>query len=839
MAAIDRPTPQPRLSKASADRPQAPPRRAVVSLFNESSPSLPTLSSTDTASASSESTPTPSVFDRPYSSVLAVENPEYMSLEQFRQICKSSFAAEPTLSSSISSQLRRPPPRPRAASKVMDALDDCVSVKSMDRDIQLELMDDTRSTYDSWIDKHPAPDNPEAVGESVCFSGWTKVVLNKKDHKKLWCTLKNLTLVFYPSDEENTTILLGPIRLQHLVYMGNDVDSSSPAFSLVFDTTIDHHSSPLNLQLTVADVGVRDCWLMLLAKCIVPNHDTLVYSMDAVDQAGPVYLRQGATSLWCRGWAYAREKRFFYVAESSENVFEIDIRKLVAIKTNVNRQDWCHKVAHSINGPLLLALDGGSLYLQGFCDSATRRWRDVLQWQLTLPSNRLDHQRLTADNVPVMVDKCIKFIATHGLFQEGLYRKNGSSSEVRQLMEEFKQDPTNVHIVRNNDESVNTVAEVLRRFFRRLDDSLLTRQLVPRLLQICNMPEAEFHRKIIMYQETLNELPAVNYNTLRKLLDHLKDVTEKCTRNKATISNIAKIFGPTLLSCDKDDEENNLSNFNTTAQHSQVVHDLISNFVAIFRVTEDEIKTKSLIDRAGWVNDAVQETGNAPKARADGLLVSIHLFERDNQAFNVQSEMTAHEVCQFAISHRQLPVDEGPYALFEVIRSGQLERRVGDDEKVRSMVVGRWLEWKNDASDCYLVVKRDLLRHRLATVDSYPFASDVRVAEVGGKSFKKASLQLQRGHVCYYKDSKCQKMIGEWPVEKMLWFNGHEHKRDPPSPYTLTFFVDGDKKMAPDKSKFLGMCLVFRQEIDLFRWLAAVLSIHKPLDAFSRPLVDC
>lgn len=65
------------------------------------------------------------------------------------------------------------------------------------------------------------------------------------------------------------------------------------------------------------------------------------------------------------------------------------------------------------------------------------------------------------------------------------------------------------------------------------------------------MPETDFHRKINLYQETLNELPPVNFNTLRKLLDHLKDVTENSTRNKATIANIAKVFGPTLLSCDK------------------------------------------------------------------------------------------------------------------------------------------------------------------------------------------------------------------------------------------------------------------------------------------------
>lgn len=261
MAAVDRPTPRPRLTKIAADKPQPPPRRALLPL-HESPPFPPSTASSESLSLSSS--PCPS------SPVLAVENPEYMSLEQFRQVSSDS-------SDRIAPSRHRQAPLPPIA---MDALDDCVSVTSLDRKVSLELVEETRSTYDSWIDKHPLPGNPDAVGESVCFSSWTKVVLNKKDHKRLWCTLKNLTLIFYPSDEEviaisvfvhvfscqDTTISLGPIWLQHLIYIGNDVDSSSVAFSLVFDTTLDHISAPLNLQLTVADDQVRDCWLMLLAK---------------------------------------------------------------------------------------------------------------------------------------------------------------------------------------------------------------------------------------------------------------------------------------------------------------------------------------------------------------------------------------------------------------------------------------------------------------------------------------------------------------------------------------------------------------------------------------------
>ncbi len=73
--------------------------------------------------------------------------------------------------------------------------------------------------------------------------------------------------------------------------------------------------------------------------------------------------------------------------------------------------------------------------------------------------------------------------------------------------------------------------------------------------------------------------------------------------------------------------------------------------------------------------------------------------------FNQQAERTAQEICQFAIGHRKIVDNPDDYALFEVVRGGQLVRRVQPNEKIRTMVVGRWLQW--DAQDCYLVFKKD------------------------------------------------------------------------------------------------------------------------------------
>lgn len=41
-----------------------------------------------------------------------------------------------------------------------------------------------------------------------------------------------------------------------------------------------------------------------------------------------------------------------------------------------------------------------------------------------------------------------------------------------------------------------------------------------------------------------------------------------------------------------------------------------------------------------------------------------------------------------------------------MIRKGQLERRIGANESIKSIVLGRWLEWE-EFQDNYLLLKND------------------------------------------------------------------------------------------------------------------------------------
>ena len=65
-----------------------------------------------------------------------------------------------------------------------------------------------------------------------------------------------------------------------------------------------------------------------------------------------------------------------------------------------------------------------------------------------------------------------------GLGHEGIYRKNGAKSRIKLLMEEFRKDARNVKL-RIGDNFIEDVTDVLKRFFREIDDPIFMAELHP------------------------------------------------------------------------------------------------------------------------------------------------------------------------------------------------------------------------------------------------------------------------------------------------------------------------------------------------------------------------
>ncbi|PWY67498.1 RhoGAP-domain-containing protein [Aspergillus heteromorphus CBS 117.55] len=149
--------------------------------------------------------------------------------------------------------------------------------------------------------------------------------------------------------------------------------------------------------------------------------------------------------------------------------------------------------------------------------------------------------------VPMIVYQCFQAIELFGLDMEGIYRLSGSATHISHMKSLFDNDSSQVDFT--NPESfyhdVNSVAGLLKQFFRDLPDPLFTSQYYTDFVNAARIDD-DIQRRDSMHA-LINNLPDAHYATLRALVLHLNKIQEHYTENRMNAGNIAICFGPTLM----------------------------------------------------------------------------------------------------------------------------------------------------------------------------------------------------------------------------------------------------------------------------------------------------
>ncbi|XP_034745279.1 oligophrenin-1-like isoform X1 [Etheostoma cragini] len=144
------------------------------------------------------------------------------------------------------------------------------------------------------------------------------------------------------------------------------------------------------------------------------------------------------------------------------------------------------------------------------------------------------------------VRKCINYIETKGVTQEGVYRTVGSNIQVQKLLNAFF-DPTKPGDVdlHSNDWDDKTITSALKFYLRSLSEPLMTYSLHRDLVCAAKSDNLDFRLSEI--HSLSYKLPEKNREMLEMLIKHLVNVCSHSEENRMTPSNMAVIFGPTLM----------------------------------------------------------------------------------------------------------------------------------------------------------------------------------------------------------------------------------------------------------------------------------------------------
>ncbi|KAL2065434.1 hypothetical protein VTL71DRAFT_3104 [Oculimacula yallundae] len=178
--------------------------------------------------------------------------------------------------------------------------------------------------------------------------------------------------------------------------------------------------------------------------------------------------------------------------------------------------------------------------------------------------------------VPMVVYQCIQAVDLFGLEVEGIYRLSGTTSHVNKIKAIFDNDASQVDFrdPANFFHDVNSVAGLLKQFFRDLPDPLLTSEHYPGFIEAARNEDDIVRRDSL--HAIINSLPDPNYATLRALTLHLHRVQENSPSNRMNASNLAIVFGPTLMGA------NTGPNIQDAGWQVRVIDTILQNVYQIF-----------------------------------------------------------------------------------------------------------------------------------------------------------------------------------------------------------------------------------------------------------------
>uniref|UniRef100_A0AAY4CP84 SLIT-ROBO Rho GTPase-activating protein 3 n=1 Tax=Denticeps clupeoides TaxID=299321 RepID=A0AAY4CP84_9TELE len=146
--------------------------------------------------------------------------------------------------------------------------------------------------------------------------------------------------------------------------------------------------------------------------------------------------------------------------------------------------------------------------------------------------------------IPLVVESCVRYINLYGLQQQGIFRVPGSQVEVNDIKNSFErgEDPL---IDDQSDHDINSVAGVLKLYFRGLENPLFPKECFLDFISTIKL-ESSLERAHHI-QQIIVTLPRTIIIVMRYLFAFLNHLSQYSDENMMDPYNLAICFGPTLM----------------------------------------------------------------------------------------------------------------------------------------------------------------------------------------------------------------------------------------------------------------------------------------------------
>ncbi|XP_006624518.1 uncharacterized protein LOC102676352 isoform X4 [Apis dorsata] len=101
-------------------------------------------------------------------------------------------------------------------------------------------------------------------------------------------------------------------------------------------------------------------------------------------------------------------------------------------------------------------------------------------------------------------------------------------------------------------------------------------------------------------------------------------------------------------------------------------------------------------------------------------------------------------------------------------------------------------------------------------------SGELKFADTKSKNFKNYLFEFSQAKLYCYKDKVCANVLYEWKIEDIIWYLGHESKRNPQTGWSITFIIKNKKPTRCKETPFFGNTLAGSLKEEQYKWIAAM-----------------
>lgn len=170
---------------------------------------------------------------------------------------------------------------------------------------------------------------------------------------------------------------------------------------------------------------------------------------------------------------------------------------------------------------------------------------------------RLDPFGLGSKTIPVLVEECISFLEQEDrIMEEGIFRVSGDFGSMRGIYEAYGAGESGIDLLEASKGNMHVVAGVIKMFLREIPIPLLTFEFYDTFMECLKSKDEE--SLLFSIKTVINLLPVGNLLLLSRLIPFLNKVSLQEASNKMSSSNLAIVFGPSILRPLKESMEEQL-----------------------------------------------------------------------------------------------------------------------------------------------------------------------------------------------------------------------------------------------------------------------------------------